>query len=335
MRSAVVAGHLCVDLIPQLDQAPDAEPGQLTSVGPLRLQPGGCVANTGGDLAALGAAVTVVGDAGDDELGATLVRMLAARGLPTDRIRLVPGRSTSYSIVVQPPGADRSFWHHVGANAHFDGSSLEFSGAALLHVGYPPLLPALYAAGGAALERLLVRARAAGLTTSLDLAVLDPLSEATREDWPALLDRVLPLVDVLTPSVDDVRSLLGWKVAGDLDAVRRTAARLADLGPAVVLLTAGAAGLVLRTADPERLAAAGEVFDGDPRRQAEWSRQDRAVTALPVPVRTTVGTGDAATAGLLYGLLADLGPADSLRLAARAAAVRVGGGRLRPGAPLE
>jgi sugar/nucleoside kinase (ribokinase family) len=39
-----------------------------------------------------------------------------------------------------------------------------------------------------------------------------------------------------------------------------------------------------------------------------------------VQVRTTVGSGDAATAGLLYGLLAGRDPAASLELAVRTAA---------------
>src|SRR6266511_2620066 len=299
MRSALVAGHLCVDLLPALSTTPTIRPGQLVEVGPLGVHAGGCVANTGGDLAALGAPVQVVGDAGDDELGALLVRMLAARGATTDQGRLVPGKSTSYSLVLQPPGEDRSFWHHVGANAAFDGADLSLTGVDLLHIGYPSLLPAL----------------------------------AARQDWPALLARVLPLVDVLTPSLDDVRSALQLDVSRTPGDLRRTTQRLLDLGPAVVMLTAGALGLQLGTADTSRLARAGAVFANDPARQTQWSDQERFVTAQRVPVRTTVGAGDAATAGLLYGLLADLDPVASLQLAARTAASRVSGTPIQPVPP--
>src|SRR5215217_2904551 len=124
MGSAVVAGHVCVDLIPELPAPPATAPGELMEVGPITMAPGGCVANTAAGLAALGSDVAAVGDAGDDELGATLVRMLAARGTRTDQIRLRRGCTTSYSVVVQPPGEDRSFWHHVGANAEFDGEAV-------------------------------------------------------------------------------------------------------------------------------------------------------------------------------------------------------------------
>jgi sugar/nucleoside kinase (ribokinase family) len=325
MRSVVVAGHVCVDLIPELPSLPFAGPGELLEVGPLAMSPGGCVSNTGGDLAALGADVHVVGDAGDDDLGTTLARMLRARGTRIDQLRLLPGRSTSYSIVVQRPGEDRAFWHHVGANAEFDGSEVDFAGAALLHVGYPSLLPALLESGGAALAALLERARAEGLTTSLDLAVLDPDSPAARHDWHALLARVLPLVDVLSPSADDVRTTLGMDGGDDPEGLRRTARELVDMGAGIVLLTAGALGLHLSTSGEGRLARAGALLGADEERVALWSRRDEFVPAVDVEVRTTLAAGDAATAGLLYGLLAGLDPVEALRLAARTAADRVSG----------
>jgi sugar/nucleoside kinase (ribokinase family) len=328
MRSAVVAGHVCVDLSPELPALPLPRPGELVEIGPLAMSPGGCVSNTAGDLAALGADVHVVGDAGDDELGTALVRMLRARGTRIDQLRLLPGRSTSYSVVVQRPGEDRSFWHHVGANTAFDGSEVDFAGAGLLHVGYPSLLPALIASGGEALQALLARARNDGLTTSLDLAVLDPGSAAAEHDWPALLARVLPLVDVLSPSADDVRSTLHLDVGEDPESLRRTARRLVDMGAGIVLLTAGPAGLQLSTSDTARLGGAGAMFAGDEARQAQWSGRDEYMPALDVEVHTTLGAGDAATAGLLFGLLAGLDPLESLGLAAHTAADRVRGAKI-------
>ncbi|PZR93304.1 MAG: carbohydrate kinase family protein [Candidatus Nephthysia bennettiae] len=320
MRAAVVAGHLCVDLVPELRALPSTGPGDLAEVGALHLSAGGCVANTGGDLAALGATVAAVGDVGDDELGAVLVHLLAERGTRTDQVRRLPGHSTSYSIVLQPPGRDRSFWHHVGANAAFDGSAVDLDGADLLHVGYPSLLPALMASDADPLVALLTRARTAGVTTSLDLAVLDPDSPAVALDWPGLLARILPLVDVMTPSADDMRTALRLEPEG-LD---ETADRLVGLGAAVVMVTGGTDGLALRTANARRLEDAGALF-ADERRQRAWAGRVDFTPAPKVEVRTTLGAGDAATAGLLYGVLAGLDPGASLRLAAETAAARVAG----------
>jgi sugar/nucleoside kinase (ribokinase family) len=137
--------------------------------------------------------------------------------------------------------------------------------------------------------------------------VLDPAT-AARTDWPALLRRVLPLVDVLTPSVDDITSALG-RTAGDEPGTQ--ARWLVEHGAAVVMVTAGAAGARLCTAGPSRLAAAGAALADLP----GWSDADLAAAAADVPVRTTLGTGDAATAGLLHGLLTGRGPQQSLDLA--------------------
>ena len=330
MRSVVVAGHVCVDFIPELPAVAGTGPGELLEVGPLAVHAGGCVANTGGDLAALGATVDVVGDAGADGLGTLLAALLRARGVRTGQLRLLDGRSTSYSLVFEPGGQDRSFWHHVGANADFDGSAVDLSGADLLHVGYPSLLPALIAEGGAPLAALLERARTAGITTSLDLAVIDPASQAARVDWAALLARVLPLVDVLSPSIDDLRTALHLDAGAGRSDLRDTAQMLLDFGAAIVMLTAGPGGLLLCTADAARLRDAGAVFRERSERRREWASQEHFTSSPPVEVHTTLGAGDAATAGLLSGLLEDLEPREALELAARTAAARVSGEPIVP-----
>src|SRR3954470_13274257 len=72
MPHVMVAGHVCVDLIPELEALPDVGPGELAEVGPLVAAPGGAVANTGSVLAGLGADVAVAGDAGGGDLRAVV-----------------------------------------------------------------------------------------------------------------------------------------------------------------------------------------------------------------------------------------------------------------------
>lgn len=323
MLRALVAGHVCIDLIPQLaGPVDDLAPGGLAEVGPLTLRPGGCVSNTGRDLLALGAPARLVADVGDDELGRVLCRMLAAEAGPAVALRAVPGQSTSYSVVVQPPGGDRVFWHHVGANASFDGDGIDLAAGDLLHVGYPPLLPALAADGGAGLRALLARARGCGLTTSVDLVVVDRDSDAGRQDWDTILRNTLPLADVFTPSIDDLASALGRDFATSPEALSRLAGQLIGNGAAIVALTAGPDGLLLRTAALGRLRSGGPVLAALP---ASWADRELWVPPLPVTVVNTIGAGDAATAGLLYGLLAGFDPVDAALTAAGAAAVKVSG----------
>ncbi len=70
------------------------------------------------------------------------------------------------------------------------------------------ILPALYADGGAALVRLVGAARSVGATVSIDMAEIDPTSEARAVDWESLLARTLPGVDVMKASVDDLDAML-------------------------------------------------------------------------------------------------------------------------------
>lgn len=217
--TVIVAGHLCVDLTPAFAHEPSLQPGTLVDVGPLGVRLGGAVANTARALRALGVAVTVSAAVGDDALAPIVGEQLLDEGLAHARLHVVEGSATSYSVVVEAPGRDRTFWHHPGANDAFTGADLDLAGASLLHVGYPSLLQSLSRDAGAALVRLFERARAAGVTTSLDLAVVDPAGPAASVDWMLLLDRVLPLTDVASPSADDLRSLApfvdtAWATAG-------------------------------------------------------------------------------------------------------------------------
>lgn len=308
-----VMGHLCVDLTPRARSLP-LRPGLLTEVGPLSVALGGSVANTGRALAALGHAVTIATRVGDDDLGRIAADQLTRTGLggsPT----ITPEATTSYSIVLEPEGTDRSFWHHVGANALFDGTEPTLD-ADIVHLGYPSLLPRLIADDAAALGTLLRRVRASGAVSSVDLAVVDPSSTV---DWNSVLSGMMPLTDVVTPSADDLRSALRRPQA--------TAAELVELllgwGAGVVVVSDGAQGMTLGAAPVGRLTASGPALA---RLADEWAeaRVHQPARALRRHV-TTNGAGDAATAGFLSGILAGLSPAEAVKSAAGTAAAVIEG----------
>lgn len=325
MHRARVAGHICLDLLPRL-RADLPLPGELVEVGPLGLRLGGCVANTGLALSALGAPVELVAAIGDDFLADAATALLSAVPDVDAALQRVAGRSTSYSIVIDVPGEDRRFLHHVGANTTFDPALVQVTDTELLHVGYPQLLPALVDADGAGLLDLLARARSAGVTTSVDFATVDP-SDADTRDWGGLVRRWAPLIDVLTPSVDDLVPAFPrtFSAVGDvpgLSIADALAAQLVRHGAAVAVVTAGEAGMCLRTAGPERLRHGGQVIAALPDKWA--NRQLWSPAAVVEPVQTT-GAGDTATAGLLFALLRGLGPEEALRLGASAAAMHISG----------
>lgn len=341
MGQIVVAGHICVDLAPGLSASARIEPGALIDTGPLRISLGGCVANTGLALADLGSEVRLHATVGDDELGAIVASRIDAHERLHPALEVTDRAATSYSVVVEPAGHDRTFWHHTGANDVFTGEHLAVGDADLVHVGYPPLLPGIVAADAVALVALLDRVRRSGATTSMDLAVIDPNGAVGALDWERILQRTLPLTDIVSPSVDDLRSALGTAAddaAAGTTGTARNAAPLAEAavfaelllgwGAAVVAISAGEAGMLLRTAGVDRLRRGGRMLAPLAER---WA--DVTLVAPPVPAArfvSTNGAGDASTAGLLFAMTRGAAPELAAALAGASAAAIIGGSRPTP-----
>ena len=264
-----------------------------------------------------GAEPRLVGKVGDDLFGATLLELLRQHdGQMTEGMRITPGETTSYSVVVAPPGTDRTFLHSPGANDRFAAAdvALDWRGVRALHFGYPPLMARIAAHDGAELALLLADARAHGVTTTLDMAWPDPESVARRTDWAALLRHCLPHVDVFLPSAEELVFMLDGSAdpgsAWTLAEIETSTERCLQLGAAVVAVKLGDQGLFLRvTADPVRLDAAGALLAGHADR---WYGRQLWVPCFAATVAGTTGAGDATVAGFLLAVLAGMDPVATL-----------------------
>lgn len=335
--TAVVAGHLCLDITPlfppqvQSRVSDILRPGQLIHMDGVNVHIGGAVANTGLALQFLGIPVRLVGKIGDDAFGA-LVRQQLAKYAADGHLIVSDDSDTSYSIVLAVPGIDRIFLHDAGANDTFcakDLSDALFAGASLFHFGYPPLMQRMYADGGKELVQILTAARQAGAVTSLDMAAVDPEAAAGRADWETVLRNVLPLVDFFVPSAEEVCWMLdrtrfsAWKDKvpdGDVcsvltpDDVRILAQRILDFGAGAALIKCGAAGLYCRTAGPERLARTAEILDLS---LSDWASQEIfEASYVPDAVISGTGAGDTCIAGFLYSAMEGETLAQALHMAA-------------------
>jgi sugar/nucleoside kinase (ribokinase family) len=337
MSEAVVAGHLCLDIIPEFvaDQGGELSaylaPGRLTDVGPATLCTGGAVSNAGINLHRLGIGTQLMGKIGDDLLGRAILDVVRSHDPDLAQgMVVVPGEGSSYTLVIDPPGVDRLFLHCPGTNDTFGVEDLRtelLAGVRLFHFGYPPLMARMYAAGGRELAEVFRRAKETGVTTSLDLAMPDGAGPSGQVDWPEILGRTLPYVDVFVPSVEELLFMLQRErfegLTAQVGAAQVLEALAVDeivslgdealgMGAKVVLLKAGTRGLYLRTA-PE-LSGLGR---GEPGDLAAWEdRQLWAPCFRPEVVASTVGTGDVAIAGFLAALLRDGSPALALRVSA-------------------
>jgi sugar/nucleoside kinase (ribokinase family) len=324
MAEAVVAGHLCLDIIPDLSSmAPgqfDASflPGRLTQSGPARLSTGGAVSNTGIALHHLGIETRLIARTGKDILGYALQQCVEQQGKGlADGLISREESATSYSVVISPPDVDRRFLHHPGANDDFlagDVSDDALNGARLLHFGYPPLMASMYANDGAELRSLMERAKTRGLTTSLDMAFPDPDSSAGHADWQSILRNVLPYVDVFVPSFDEISFML-WKKTGTAlskAALIELSDTLLGMGAKLVLLKLGSRGLFLRAASRDNLKAMGTAFRGN---VDHWADFCAWLPCYKVDVAGTTGAGDVTVAGFLSAILRDLSPMEAMKAA--------------------
>lgn len=320
--SVLVAGHICLDIIPGLPSGPRTgtpRPGSLDPLGPVTLAVGGCVGNTGIALHRLGMRSTLVARVGDDRLGAVLSALL--RDAVPDgaaRLTIAAGEPTSYSIVSNLSGRDRAIQHFPGVNDTFVADDVPdelLRSATLLHVGYPPLMAAMVANDGRELRRLLERARGHGLTTSLDMANanLDPGHSPVR--WRTLLERVLPEVDVFLPSLAEASHLLRRRVHRDehggptLKSIARLADEMIGLGVGIAGVKLGEHGLYVRTASAARLAAG--LVDLSP----AWANRELYSSVFETDVVGTAGAGDTTIAGFLFGLLTGMSPSETVTCA--------------------
>ncbi len=339
----VVAGHICLDIIPEFPAAGQLEamltPGKLTQVGKSLLATGGTVSNTGLSLHRLGEATGLMGKVGDDLFGRAILDILGEHDQAlAEGMIVAAGESTSYTVILSPPGVDRMFLHCPGANDTFSAADIDYdrlTGAKLFHFGYPPLMKHMFADGGAELAGLLAEVKGRGLTVSLDMAQPDPTSAAGQVDWREILTAVLPSVDVFLPSIEEITFMIdrarfdriesaasgNFLSMVDGPMLSELSAELLAMGAAVVVLKLGDQGLYVRTtSDAARLSAAGPCFADA---GADWLGRELLTPCFQANVVGTTGAGDATIAGFLAGLLHGLSARDSLTAAVAVGACSV------------
>ena len=310
----IVAGHICLDITPvfQSERAQPLSqvltPGKLVQMKDVNINTGGAVANTGLALKLLGADVELMGKVGDDEFGRIVLDRLRAYGVEEGSMIVSPDSGTSYSIVIAPPGTDRIFLHNPGANNTFRARDLDFAKIAradFFHFGYPPIMRHMYEDGGAELAEIFRRVKGLGLTTSLDMAAVDPDSEAARADW-----EVLPYVDYFVPSAEELcfmadreryQEWLARAGGGDVTAVLRWEEDIRPMARKVLAM--GARNLLIKCGAP------GLYYTDGTRELFERSYK-------PERVLSGTGAGDTSIAAFLKALMDGYSVEDCLHLAA-------------------
>jgi sugar/nucleoside kinase (ribokinase family) len=321
-KQVIVAGHICLDVIPPFksEEKVSLLPGSLYHVGPPLMTTGGAVANTGLALHRLGFDTRLVGKIGEDAFGAEIINRLEQEDFSLRSGMIIdPDSVTSYSVVLNPPGSDRIFLHCPGANDTFstvdiDDSQIENS--SFFHLGYPPLMKKMYENNGKELQELFQKMKNNQMTTSLDMALPDPSSEAGQIDWKAFLQETLPFVDIFLPSLEEILFMIDSAMFRLFKEKHQTivnqkmlsalADKLIELGIAIVVIKLGDSGLYVKTtSDRNRLKLARIGEDSN---VINWVGRELIAPCFDVKVKGTTGAGDSTIAGFLGGIIKGLSP---------------------------
>jgi sugar/nucleoside kinase (ribokinase family) len=304
-------------------------PGKLTNVEQAVLSTGGPVSNVGLAMDKLGVDVVLNGKVGKDTFGNVIKQLVGEQGAAA--LKTVSGQSTSYTIVLAPPGIDRFVLHDPATNDTFGADDIDYELAGqcmLFHFGYPPLMKRMFEDDGDELVEIYRRVKSLGVTTSLDMAMPDPASASGQACWRPILERVAPYIDIFVPSIEEITFMLNRDLfekrkaqaggqdpvlvyeAGDCTAI---AATLLTLGMKIVVIKCGIRGLYLRTASAGEIAGIGCACPDD---VEAWADREMWAGSLKAgQFASALGAGDATIAGFLCGLIDDFSPEDTVKIA--------------------
>ena len=332
----MIAGHLCLDIIPLF---PDTgirkieellRPGKLVNVENAKLSTGGPVSNTGLNLKKLGNSVCFCACVGDDELGQMTTNILSKSG-NAEGIHTLNGQASSYTVVVAPPGIDRIFLHNPGTNNLFAAADLNvdlIKQCRHFHFGYPPLMAKMFADEGKELVKVFKLAKEAGATTSCDMTLPDPASPSGKAPWRKILQALLPYVDIYLPSIEESFYMLYpeefialKKQHNNADLIdiftpahyTKVANELLAMGAKMTSLKTGHRGFYVKTGDARLFEKMGRAKPGDP---ANWANRELWRPAFTVDkFGSATGSGDSSIAGFLSAFLRGLDIEDALKYA--------------------
>ncbi|MCD4752257.1 MAG: carbohydrate kinase family protein [Anaerolineaceae bacterium] len=342
-KNIVVAGHLCIDIIPDIPISTDKkaffellQPGHLIEVGSAVFSIGGAAANTGISMHLLGNSLSIVAMIGEDMLGMAALEMIGKYDTHlNDHILVNSETSSSYTIILDPPGIDRMFLHHPGANNQFTNDDLPIkliAEADLFHFGYPQLMRQFIVGDGKYLADMYRLLKRSNCTTSLDVTFPDPSSKAGKTDWITIFEKTLPFVDIFCPSLEEILFMLlpdefaRMNENGDIleqvtpDLLIEISNELLNMGVKIVLIKLGDKGLYLHVCDQKKLKAFGKAaFET----LSEWAAIRLWTSSYLVNVVGTTGAGDASIAGFLTSILHGMSPYEALNFAAGVGACNV------------
>jgi sugar/nucleoside kinase (ribokinase family) len=204
MQDVACLGIIVADVIAKtVDSLPQR--GKLDLIEQVELHLGGCASNAAVDLEKIGIKTAVIGKVGNDGFGQFVVEEMKRNGVNVRGIKVGLNSRTSASIVSVHSNGERSFMHHLGANAEFSEGDIDFSiiiESKILFIAGALLMPNF---DGDPAAGILSRAKEAGKFTAMDTAW-----DSTGR-WMKPVKPCLPFLDLFIPSIEEAEMLSGLR----------------------------------------------------------------------------------------------------------------------------
>jgi ribokinase len=282
-KKVVVVGSSNTDMVIKTSRIP--RPGETIIGGEFFMAGGGKGANQAVAAARAGGDVTFVARVGDDLFGRQAVAGFRRDGIRTGRIIKDRSYASGVALIFVAPDGENSIAVASGANARLSVEDVRRARDVI--AGANILLMQLETPIETVEEGARIAAKA-GVPVILNPAPARPLS-----------DELLRHITILTPNETEAAMLAGTRIQGSR-GLSNVAERLLAKGPRAVLITIGAKGAFVATAEKNQVVPAFKVK----------------------PVDTT-GAGDAFNGALAVALAENRPLLDAVRFASAAAAIAV------------
>ena len=238
MSRVFVVGSINQDFVLKVQRRP--EPGETITDAELSLHPGGKGANVAVAASRLEAEVAMLGRVGEDTFGAELVRNLRANGVDMSQVEAISEVPTGSAFITVTPDGENAIVVSPGANRRFGSEEVK---AATEDLERARVLVAQLEVNVEAVEK------AASIVTSNGGRFLFNLAPPRK-----IPNTLLALSDPLVVNEHEAAFVLDESLDPE-----ESARRLQRLGPDSVVITSGAAGAVLTTAETTRYFATPKV----------------------------------------------------------------------------
>lgn len=289
----VVLGSINADHILNLESFP--RPGETVTGSQYQVAFGGKGANQAVAAGRSGANIAFIACTGDDDTGERVRKQLASDNIDVEPVSAIAGESTGVALIFVNDEGENVIGIHAGANAALSTTlvaeqeqRIASADALLMQLESP-------------LESVQAAAEIAHHNNTT--VVLNPAPAR------ALSDKLLALVDIITPNETEAEKLTGVRVTND-DEAAKAAQVLHDKGIGTVIITLGSRGV--------------------------WASQQgkgQRVPGFKVQAIDTIAAGDTFNGALMTALLEGEALPDALRFAHAAAAIAVTRKGAQPSVP--